>query len=114
MRKIALVALTLTMIVGIASAQRPTPSPMEDSNKKMAQERQQTQAANRPTKAEPMASSLAQLLSEGWRITSGGIGPMGTQLVITAHDRWALCDIKMTDGLGDLIEQPISRCMALN
>ncbi len=122
MRKVSAAALALSVAGGAATAQqRPDPFEQlrrenEQFQQRMRQQAERTQAANVATKAEPMPQSLEQLLTSGWTITSSGTGPMGTQLVLHMPQRraWALCDLRVVDGVGNLQDQPVSRCMALN
>ena len=122
MGKILTAALALLATAGTASAQqRPDPFEQlrrqnEQFQQRMQQQAERTQATNFSTKAEPMQQSLEQLLAGGWSVTSSSMGPMGTQLVLYMPQRraWALCDLRVVDGLGNLADQPVSRCLALN
>lgn len=120
MKVISVAALALLLGMDAALAQRRDPfEEMRPQNQQFQQQMQQqqkrTQAANRATKAEPVPSSLEQLLTSGWAVVGNSMGPMGTQLVLRSQgDRWILCDLRVVDGLGNLEDQPISRCLALN
>jgi len=115
--------LGLSIAAGAASAQQ-RPDPFEQLRRQNEQFEQQarqraerSRAATVATKAEPMPQSLEQLLAAGWIIVSSGFGaPMGTQLIIHMPQRrgWALCDVRVMDGAGNLDDQPASRCVALN
>lgn len=116
------VALIVAFCSGAAFGQAPSdarkvpPMQQRDPWAEMRQHEEKSKAMQRPTKVEPMNASLAQLLNEGWSITSGGLGPMGTQFILYARSptRWALCDLIAVNGNGAVIDQPVSRCLALN
>lgn len=122
MKRLALMAATLVISAGVAQAQQRS-NPFADFDQRMRQDRaemerqaQQTKAAQRPTKAEPMAQSLADLLNRRWTIV--GSAMMGSMLVLHSPSggipSWAMCEVAVKDGLGSLLPQPTSLCLALN
>ena len=120
MRALPAVVLVLTVIIGFASArQREATDTWLQGAQQQTQEQQRTDAAKLPAKVDLASLSLARLLVVGWRSTSPGMGPIGTQMVMwkapsNTSGQWALCDLQVIDGLGSLVDQPFSHCLALN
>jgi len=120
MRMIATAAMLTVGMISTVLAQRPDPwtqlqQQNEQFRQQMQQQEQRTRAANVATKAEVLPYSLEQMLTSGWAITSSGMGPMGTQFVLhNGGGRWVLCDARLVNGLGQIEDRPISRCVALN
>lgn len=112
------IAIGILLAAGAAQAQparRDIWTEMEQDNQRRTA---QAQAALRPTRAEVIGNSLADLLSTGWQVASMTPGAMGPSFLLfnlpAGQKKWVLCDLRAIDGLNQLADQPVSRCMALN